>query len=218
MDAYELLGQQMVNEVMGADAPPAKPGFDAQFGINAAAELLSRGIATHENKEAAKKAAADTKAAGDRAIQADVAWANAEVMLETASNQKDPQKIMAAQMLAQSAQQAALSAGIGMPTEALARRISAANDAAKKAAEASYAASSNPGLKAAMNAWAKVAAAVSTQAAQSAAGNQALILASGGGNFLTKKYGPLPLWGWGVAGLGTATVLGLVVKMLRKGR
>ena len=220
MNAYELLGQQMVSEVMG-QTPPAKPGFDAQFGINAAAELLSRGIATHENKEAAKKAAADSKSAGDRAIQADVAWANAEVMLETANLSKDPQKIAAAQFLVQNAQQTSMAATMGMPTDALARRISAANDAAKKAAEASYGSPANAGLKAAMNAWAKIAAAVSSFAAQQPGGALALQQAGQGGSFLDfmkRKYGGVPVWGWTVGGAGAATGLILLVKSLRKGR
>lgn len=218
MNAYDLLGQQMVNEVMG-QAPPAKPGFDAQFGINAAAELLSRGIATHENKQAAQKAAAESKAAGDRAIQADVSWANAEIMLETANLSKDPQKILSAQALVQSAQQNAINASYGLPTDALARRISTANDMAKKAAEASYEDSGNAGKAAAMRAWAKISAAVSAFAAQSPGGALALQQVGRGSSFLDfmkRKYGGVPVWGWTVGGLGVATGLSLVIRAMRK--
>ena len=221
--AYEILGAQIVNEVTGI--PPvvgAGPGLDPQFGINAAAELISRGISTHQAKEEAKQKSAATAAQLERAIAADVAWANAEVMLETASASKDPQKIAAAQSLASSSQSAAAIVGIGLAPEASAQRITKAQDTAKKAAEASYADPKNLGKAAAMRAWQKVASAVVTSTAQAPGGEQALQLANVGGtsflDVMRRRYGGVPVWGWAVGGLGLTFGLTLFIRALRKRR
>jgi hypothetical protein len=140
--SYEILGAKIVSELTGADPAPAG-GLNAQFGINAAAELLTRGLATAEAKSAEKKSAAASEAATNKALSADVNWANAEVMLETANLSKDPQKIAAAQSLQMSAMAAAQSAGAGLTPDGAAKRIETANAMAKQAAEASLADSKN---------------------------------------------------------------------------
>ena len=216
---YEVLGAQIVSEMMGAD--PAKPGFDAAFGINAAAELLSRGVNTYQNQEDAKKNKAANEAALARALQADVGWANAEVMLAQANQSKDPQKIAAAQAICQNAQSASMVAGSGLSPESMAKRLDTANDMAKQAAEKSFATPSNPGFAAAMQAWQKVASAVSMLTAQAPGGSMALELAKqrGGSSFLDamkKKYAGVPLGGWLIGVPVAGGLIALIVRALRR--
>jgi hypothetical protein len=220
---YEVLGAQIVRELMG-EAPivGAGPQLDAQAGISAAAELISRGVNTYQAKEDAKKSAAAQQVATANALSADISWANAEVMLETANNSKDPQKIMAAQSLASTAAAGAMSAGMSLSTEAAAKRISAANEMAKQAAEKSYANPKNVGLAAAMRAWQKVSAAAMQQTSQLPGGSNALELArlsGGGGGFLDamkKKYAGIPLGGWLIGVPVTGGLIALIVKALRR--
>ena len=196
----EVIGAQIVNEMVGEEAK--RPGFDAQFGINAAAELLSRGVNTYQNQEETKKRDALEKTSIANALQADVAWANAEVMLEQANKSKDEQKIAAASVLASSMASAASGAGAALSPVGAAKRISSANDMAKQAAERSFAAPQNVGLAAAMRAWQKVAAAAASQTASMPGGSTALELArqgSGGLGFLSRRVGPFSVGGWLIA-------------------
>ena len=219
----EVLGQQIVGEMIAAErtAVGAGPGLDAQFGINAAAELLNRGVNTYQAKEEEKKNQAAQKVALANALAADVSWANAEVMLEQANLSKDPQKIMAAQSLAGSAASAAMSAGAGLSADSSAARVKAANDMAKQAAERSFADPKNAGLSAAMRAWQKVATAAAQQTSGMPGGDAALARVGAGGGFMAamrKRYLGVPLGGWLVGVPVAGGLIALVVKALRKRR
>ena len=213
MENIEVLGAQIVNELMGADAG----GLTPQFGINAAAELLNRGVTTYEQKEAAKKEAANQAAALARALATDISWANAEVMLEQANTSKDAQKISAASSLRQSAETNAMSARIGLSDDSERKRQQAADDMAKQSAEKSFAQPGNAGLAAAMRAWQKV----SSARGLGAGGALTRYTGGGGGSFLDamkKKYAGIPLAGW-LVGVPVITFgLWKLVKSLRKGR
>jgi hypothetical protein len=213
----EVLGAQIVSEMMGADAG----GLTPQFGINAAAELLNRGVATYEQKEAEKKSAAAQQVALANALSADISWANAEVMLDQANQTKDPQKIMAAQALDSQAAGAAMTAGAALNADSSAKRVKQAQDMAKQAAEKSLADSKNAGLASAMRAWQKVASAAIQQTSQMPGGDMALARTrgAGGGSFMDamrSKFLGIPVGGWliGVPALGIGGTL--LFKALRR--
>lgn len=192
----EVLGAQIVRE-LSSPVVGAGPTLDAGFGINTAAELLNRGVNTYQAQEDAKKSAAAQAAGLAKAISADVSWANAEVMFTQAQQSKDSQKIAAAQSIAGSAQAAAMSAGAGLNADSQAKRQQAANDMARQAAEKSFAQPGNAGLAAAMNAWQKVAAAISS--GMGSGGGMVPYRGGGGGGFMEamgKRYGGIPLGGW----------------------
>lgn len=229
MESYELLGHQIVNELMGQAAPAAaaKPGtFDPTFLINAAAELAQGGANAYQssqNADAARKAAAT---ASQHAIASDIAWANAEQMLDIANQSKDPTKIAPAQALATSMQAASMAAGAGLSADAVAARVQAAQTAATNAASASVAAPSDIAKASMVRAWQKVASQVisgSTSGAAltpaQAAANAAAISklgGHGGSSFLTKMYGGVPLYGLVLGGMGILVGGVLLVKALRK--
>lgn len=226
MESYELLGNQIVHELLGDAAPAAKPGsFDPTFLINAASELAQGGANAYQssqNADAAKKAAAT---ASQHAITSDISWANAEQMLDITNQSKDPAKIAPAQALATSAQAASMTAGVGLSPDAVATRVAAAQTAATNAAQASLATPSDIAKAAMMRAWQKVAAQVisgSTTGAATpaqAAANAAAIAklgGHGGSSFLTAMYGGVPLWGILLGGTGILVGGVLLVKALRK--
>lgn len=205
----EVLGAQIVQE-LGAD-----PGLTPQYGINAAAELLSRGIATHQAQQEAKKTAEAQKVALARSLSADISWANSELMVSSAQIAKDPQKIAAAQALAANAEGNAATAAAALNAEGAAERLRKANEMAQQALERSLATPGNPALADAARAWSKVAAA----ARQSGGGGALALFKGGGGGFMEamrKRYLGVPLGGWLIGvpvGVGAIT---LIVKALRR--
>lgn len=201
-DPYYLLGQRIVSEVMGAD------GFNAQFGVNLLSDLVKRGVATYDDKANVQKA-----------IAADVAWANAirTSLLETGSVSRDPQRILAAKTLEESAAKDA--DGISLTPDGMAKRIVAAQNTARVASQASLSDPGNPAKAAAMKAWQQVLAHAQGQGSGGNYGSDAAAMTlyrppSAGTNFLTKMAGPLPVWGWGLVGVGTLVSLYALSKAL----
>lgn len=221
MDPFEILGQTIVNQatgrrVIGDGGFGSGSGFDSSFLINAASELAQRGVNTYEDEQKKQKAQADAQAQLAKAITADANWASAEAMLDLANQAKDPSRIAPAQALQSSAASKAASVGVGLPTDAVAKRVAAAQDAANKAAQDALASPKDTLKQATMRAWQKVAA----QAGALSAGPLA---PSGGthggghhGNWLTKQWGPMPVWGWGLTAVGVVGVGALVVHLVRR--
>jgi len=200
---YEV-GDRVWDELMGAD------GLDAQFGVNAASELLSRGLATYDKQKASEETAAKL----DQAKAADVAWAEAEERLNLALQSKPPDaaRVEAAQVLAQTMSQAAASTGMGLPPDATAKRCAAAQAAVAAAAKA---AGKDPSKLARVKAWQKVAAACSSGTSlQPGAG--AHHAPSSQPSFFTKVHAGLPTWGWMVGGAAILTGGVLLIRALRK--
>lgn len=223
METFELLGEQIVKEVDGGEEIGA---FDPTFLVNAAAGLAQGGVAAAQAKQAEDKTNKDSAAALSKSMTADASWADAETQLDLAQQSKDQTRIAAAQSLQSSTMMAALQAGQAVTGDAVAKRVQAAQDAQKKAAQDSL---SNPkdGAKAArMRAWQKVAAAVvsgagpvATQqaAAMSAASDKHEHEGKGGSpSFFTKQVAGLPVWGWGVGLLTLGTGTFFLVRALRK--
>jgi len=220
-DNYEILGRQIVNELVG-DA--GKPGaFDPSFLINAAAEITERGVQYKQDQDAASKAAKDVAARTQRAITADAAWAGAEATLDLAQQSGNAQQIASAQALAQAAAASALASGVGLPQDAIDKRVAAAQDGAKKAAQDSLSAPSDAAKAAKMRAWQKVAISAASAPATPSPASTAMVPAGGGGhmraagggeNIFTKSYGGVPGWGWALGGAGVLT--GLILLLRRR--
>ncbi len=226
MDPFEVLGEQIVGEATGRSFVGASGsgfgqsgGFDSSFLINAASELAQRGVNEYQSNEASNKSKSEVAAQLNKALAADANWASAEAMLELANQSHDPSRVAPAQALQMSAMNAAMSAGAGLPPDAVGKRVAAAQDAANKAAQDSLA---NPkdSLKAAtMRGWQKVVSAAASSGG--AAGAAALAkgggkFGGGGGNWLTAKFGPMPVWGWGLTTIGVVVGGVLLVKALRR--
>ena len=212
---WDILGRQVVRdlEMLGAGGP----SFDWSTLINAGAEAASKGIEYKQAQDAASASSADMSARGKKAIAADQAWADAETTLALAQQSKDPAKIAAAQNLASAMQTAAVAAGAGLTSDAADKRLAAAQDMATKAAQAALANTSSGAAQAKMTAWQKVLSSVAAggASASSSAASTAMVphAGHGGGNFFTQKLGPLPVWGWGLVGVGT---LGGIALLLRR--
>lgn len=204
---YEIIGRQAVANVIAGDT-----GFDTNFIVNALAEGTKRGVGEYQSRQDADKAKKDSAEQLRRAIGADAAWADAEVMVALAQpNQKD-----AATAIRDSARSAALA--IKLSGDAQGKRVDAAQSKASDANKASYAAPNDPIARAKAHAWQVIAAAVSANA-------QAAIVPQGDAkpsfmqsmpSFLARRVGPLPVWGWGLTIVGGGTALALLVKALRK--
>lgn len=205
---YDILGQQVVAEVMGEGGK-----LDAQFGINAVAELASRVANTVESKKADEQAKKDADAKLRAVTNADVAWANAEAALAVAQ----PDQKAAAQVLVQSAQTAALAAGMGLSAELQQKRLLQAQKAAADAAQASLKDPSHKVKAATMAAWQKIVAAIAQQAlSQPASTALTTTTPTPGQNFFTRQYGGVPVWGWAVGGTALVGGIYLVVRALKR--
>lgn len=207
---YEVLGDQVLGDLIGTElvGEGDSGGLSAQYGISAAAELLSRGIKTYEDKQAAEKKRAEDAKKLDEAVRADVAWANAETTLE----QADASAKEAARVVAQTAMQRALAAGAGLSPELQKERAHRVQSAAMQAAEKATKSPGNKSLQAAMRAWQRVAATVATGAPLAPYSPEAAAAAAAStGNFFTRQYGGVPVWGWAAGGavVLTGLVLGI---------
>ena len=216
MSDKELIGM-IEAEILG-DAPASGGGLDASFLTSAASELLTRGVTTYQTDEAKKKAAADDAKKASAAIAADVQATAACADVEVAKAQS-PSSVPAKQAAAQQATNAQDLAAIGLSADAAAKRVAAANDAAKKAADAWSADPKNVRAGAMAKCSAQTAA-KATMGASTVPGANALIAqqkSSGGGNFLLKRLGPLPVYGWALVTVGlTGVTFGLVHLLKRK--
>lgn len=215
MNTHDMLSQRALQEAGVSVCGDGFGDFDPKFLIDTAAELSKRGVDTYQDDQKKQKDQAQVAMQLQKAIAADANWANAEAMLTLANESHNASQIAPAQALQSSAMSAAMSAGTGLPSDAVAKRVAAAQDAANKAAQDALANPSDALKQATMRGWQKVLAAAGssgTSLSPSGGGRGHV----GGGNWLTKKWGPMPVWGWGVTTLGVVTAGVLVVKMLRK--
>jgi hypothetical protein len=222
-NTYELLGDTIMSEVASHDGAVVGD-FDPSFIVNAAAGLATGGVKAAQDKSAADKASKDSTAAAAKSLNADAAWADAETQLDLANQSKNSTQIAAAQSLQSSTMMAALQAGTGLPADAVTKRVQAAQDAQRKAAQDSLSNPKDTAKAARMRAWQKVAAAVGGGGAMMPSAGSAPGGADSHGHhgsddqpsFFTKHVAGLPVWGWGlvitVVGAGTA----LLVHKLRK--
>lgn len=226
VNEYEILGQQVIGEMQQAEmrsvvGAAMADGFDFSSAIQAAAELSQKGVQAYQASQASDQAKKDQAGALARATTADASWASAEQMLDLARTSHDPARIAAAQALQASAQQGALAAGAGLISDTVAKRVAAAQDAAKKAAQDSLNNPNDAAKAALMRAWQKVAASAGIVPSGSSGG---LTLSDahggrgggGGPSFFTKHYAGIPGWGWLVGGAVTVTGIGLLIRAMRK--
>lgn len=225
-------------------------GIDTSFLINAASELAQHGAQEYKSSEQKKASAADIEAKSSAVIAADAQATNACAQASYAAMvakdsaalaavnpalsskaQADQAALAAAQAACAQAISAEDVASAGLPPEAAAKRVKAANDAAQKAvsaslsaAQAAAAAPNDQGKKAAAQLAAARAQAAQATATKAAAGQiaglppgSAPLPPHGKPSFFTKMVGPLPVYGWGLVGVGGAGILyGLVRLFSRK--
>lgn len=199
MDAveYELLG------VLG-DAG----GFDTSLLVDAGGEVLTRGIAAIQAKQASDKANRSADDQLRRAIAADDLWAAAERDLDVAVTGGDAGKVSAAKAVVDLTSADARAAGAGLSQDRINKRVEHAVTATKAAASAAMGAPGDAFKQAALRAWQKVTAAAAAPVAPAgAAGSDG----HGSGSFLSR----VPTWGW-VAG-GGVVLLGVVLLLRRQG-
>jgi hypothetical protein len=226
MDPFLVLGNTIVEQatrrpfVVGAGGSGfgGSSGFDSSFLINAAAELAQRGVNQYESSEQDKKTQAATIVQLNKAIAADAQWAGAEAMLDLANQSKDPSRVAPAQALQMAAMSSAMSVGAGLSGDAASKRAASAQDAANKAAQEALASPKDSLKQATMRGWQKVMASAISSGAMvpGAHGGPGKFGGAGGGNWLTAKFGPMPVWGWGLTAVGVVVVGTLVVKSLRR--
>lgn len=225
MDAFQMLGDTIVKEATGRQSAhmlgDSNP-FDLTSLIDAASELSKKGVSAYESSQAADKKKKDQAVFLGKAIAADAAWADAEQQLAlvqaTAMGTHDTSQLAAAQALQQQASADAMNAGYGLDSDTVSKRVAAAQKAAKAAAQDSLANPRNAAKAALSIAWQKVAsrASVSPSTGGDSGGGLTHGGHSTGGNWLTKHWGPLPVYGWIGVGVGTIAVGALVVHMMRK--
>lgn len=224
MDAFEMLGATIVKEATGrggavmlGDSNP----FDLTSLIDAASELSKKGVSAYESSQAADKKKKDQATYLNKAVAADAAWADAEQQLDLAKQSNNAAQIAAATALQQQASADAMNAGYSLDPDTVSKRVAAAQKAAKAAAQDSMANPGNAPKAALMRAWQKVAsrASVSPSSGGGGGGGGGGGLAHGGGSgtsWLTKHWGPLPVYGWIGVGVGTIAVGALIVHLARR--
>jgi hypothetical protein len=151
-----------------------------------------------------------------KAISADANWASAEAMLDLANQGRDVARIAPAQALQSAAMSNAMSVGSGLPADAAAKRAAAAQEAANKAAQDALSNSKDTLKQATSRAWQKVAQAVASGGGSSGGPLAHFGGKGGGGNWLTKQFGPMKTWQWGLTGVGVVVGAIVVVKLLRR--
>lgn len=208
----------MMDEILGEGAPAASSDSSSWLttALSAAGELGQKGLQYQQSKNAD----ASDKSKLDKSIQADIAWANAEAVLDLAQQSKDATKIAAAQALQGGAFSTAVTTAQGLTSGSASKRTAAAQAAAATAAQDALQNSTDLAKQAKMRAWQKVAAVAgaggqATPADLAAAKKDEKAKKGGGGNFLTAYYGGLPVYGWAIGGLTITTGLVLLVRSLR---
>lgn len=197
-DELEILGNQIAYEMLGASVDPP-------LVISSISEVANTGARAYETQQAKDRAEANAKAQLEKAIAADAEWATAEAVLEVAKKSGDAQRISAAQIPAQIAQQSASMAGQGLTPETVRKRV----ENAQKNASMAIASSDSTKFERAA-AWQKVANAASLGSFGFGGGVPQGQSASLPG-FLTRKYAGVPVWGWAIgvviAGAGAYLLL-----------
>ncbi len=222
MDAFQMLGATIIKEATGQSAHmlgDASSPFDLKSLISAASELSQKGVDYYQSNQADDKKKKDQAVFLGKAIAADAAWADAEQQLALV-NPRNAVQLAAAQALQQQASADAMNAGYGLDSDTVSKRVAAAQKAAKAAASDSMANPGNEQKAALMRAWQKVAsrAAVSPSSGGDSGGGGSLAHGGHGtgASWLTKHWGPLPVYGWIGVGVGTIAVGALVVHMIRR--
>ena len=212
---YEILGRQIVNELEKKELVGA---FDYSTLLDAASEVSKAGLKDYQDSQNAGKNQAATDAATSKAISADAGWAAAEASLTIAQAGGNSQQIASAQALESAAKMSSMQSGAGLPAAAQTARVTAAQNSAKQAAQASLSAPSDAAKSAQMKAWQLVAASVAspTGSVPGAPGAGPHGGHESGGNFLTKKVGGMPVYGWVLGGGVAVTGIVLLIKALRK--
>lgn len=197
----------MEAELMGADAGAGGGGLDTSFAVSALSELATRGVKTYEDTEAKKKAQQADAAALSNITALDLQYANACADKAVAK----PAEVAAKQSVVDQVSAAQNALAVKLSANAATKRVEAASDAARKAADAWSAKPGDKRLEALSKCWNDVVTKASMQAANSGASPQALEKAKGGGpSFLERKVGPLPVWGWGLVAVGgTGALIGI---------
>jgi len=224
-DPHEMLGRQVVYEILGADAAKG-PSFDFGSLFSAAAEAATKGVDYAQAQSAANAANAAQDDKLKKAIAADSAWADAETTLDVTKQGGDASKIAAASSLASAMQAAAISTAAGLDADRAGKRLEAAQKMANTASQNALNNSSNAAAQSKMRAWQKVLAGVASASsapstALTTSPDSALLAkhgfsgGKGDGNFFTQKFGGVPMWGW-MAG-GAVVLTGVALLLRRRG-
>lgn len=211
-DYYDLVGEAVVKEMSSGPI-----GFDFSALANPLASVAQTAVQQHQADEAKSKAAHDSQAALDSSVSADAQWAQAEANLEM--SKVDPTAYAAAKVVCDSARQSAMQAGAALQGDGVPKRCKAAQSALEKAAEAAEGDPKNKSKQAQMHGWQTVAASCGSGGGGGSGTPDAAIVkyhGGHGGSFLTSVHGGLPVWGWGLVGVGSLTVLGLLIHAMRK--
>jgi hypothetical protein len=204
MNDYEVLGQvaRDLDAVLGASVDPS-------LILSTAGEIAQSGIRAYDTQQAKNKAEAALRAQGEKVVAADAAWASAEAALFLAQKSGDAGRISAAQMVVQAAQQGAAMASSGAPPELVQKRLENAQANAQRAAAEALSAPQDATKAARAQGWQRVAQGAMSFGAPFGGGY------SGGGqmpSFLVRKFGGLPVWGWGLGTILVGTGLYFILR------
>ncbi len=221
---YDILGEQVLGEIAAGGARPVvgtdEVGVDYGALVSAAANIAQTGIAQDKAKKDeakakadAEKAKSDSAVAVSKSISADAEWANAEANAELAA--PDASAGAAARIMRDSAKSNALAAGAVLQGDGIAKRCKAAHDTLVKVAEAATASPKDIAKLAKFHGWQKVTEACGAPPATPTDTPEAVVKHAGG-SWITAKHAGLPVYGWGLVGVGSLTALMLIIRSMRK--
>lgn len=194
----------------------------ASAAIPAVSQLATAGIDAAAKAAADKKADAADERAADAAHAVDVKAALAIVELKSAER-TTPAKVPDLQLAVEAALAAVDVAGLSLSPGARKKRQALADERAKKSAATSASLPLDITSKVTAMAWAVVSARIAAPASASysalpASSAAAAATASGraSGSFLARRFGPIPVWGWGLIGVAVAGAATTAILLLRR--
>ncbi len=189
-------------------------GFDYGGLASGVLNVAQTGVEQYQKSDAEDKAKTAKTTAISKSIAADVAWANAEAQVVLAA--VSPTALASAQTVLAVAKQDAQTAAAALDDDGMAKRCKAAQDALKAAANAAASAPNDLAKQVKMRAWQKVADACGSSSSSDSSSDKPKNGESGFGSFFTSMHGGLPVWGWGLVGVGGVAALVLIVKAMKK--
>lgn len=212
LTSFDMLGRRDFRDVDArpdAEAPADILGDAGTSGlaISALAELAQRGVQTYDDKQKSDKTQAAASSVLDKSTAADSAWANAEQAAELSGD-----ATMRAQ--AQTAMQAADTAGAALTGDQPAKRLAAVQAAAKQSAAVTKAQPKDATRAAKAHAWAKILAHLTGDVSASTDGSAKEKEGKSKPGFFTAKHAGLPTYAW--IGGGVVLTSGLLFLLLRR--
>ncbi|MES2179844.1 MAG: hypothetical protein V4550_18430 [Gemmatimonadota bacterium] len=211
-DYYAVLGESVIQEMstpIGA--------FDYGGLVKGLANVAATGIEQKQAADAADKSKKDSESAVQKSIGADQEWANAEANLELATI--DPTATAASRVMRDSKKAVAIVAGASLQGDGIGKRCKAAQDALVAAASDASKSPKDIAKQAKFKGWKVVtdACGAPPTAEVTAAVEKAEHGGKhGSGSWITSVHGGLPVWGWGLVGVGSLTAITLIMRSMRK--